>query len=295
MHYCIGDIHGCFDEMMILIKKIYDADKDAQIIFVGDFPDRGPKVWETMNWVATYLSPVGNFRCVLGNHDRLLMEWYYDWLEWYRSHSIRDRLLNNLDTGTEPKPDYDFYEVAQEHKALNPLKLNKFFAKFYAMPYHIVVRVAGVDDKPVIYDIVHGWYTYDYPDDSYGQRMFNVWARECDGNRVNDHIIVHGHTPTITEVYTRDSDTPPGMIAYRKNAINLDGGCCYYDPELGYPCNLCGICLETLEEFYAFTLDERLGKEKAGEFRSSYYSKENIYREEIRSRLRDAKENVVPG
>lgn len=44
MHYCIGDIHGCFDEMLLLIQKIENTDKDAEFIFLGDFIDRGPKV-----------------------------------------------------------------------------------------------------------------------------------------------------------------------------------------------------------------------------------------------------------
>ena len=44
MHYVIGDIHGCYQDMMALLNKIESQDQDAQIIFVGDFIDRGPDV-----------------------------------------------------------------------------------------------------------------------------------------------------------------------------------------------------------------------------------------------------------
>ena len=49
----------------------------------------------------------------------------------------------------------------------------------------------------------------------------------------------------------------PGMIGYRTNAINVDGGCCYFWQGHYNSAMLCGICLETLEEFYPYTLKER--------------------------------------
>lgn len=48
MHYVIGDVHGCYDEMTALLAKIESMDPEAEIWFVGDFIDRGPKVWETL-------------------------------------------------------------------------------------------------------------------------------------------------------------------------------------------------------------------------------------------------------
>ena len=50
MHYVIGDVHGCYDEMIALLQKIEERDSEAIIYFVGDFIDRGPKVWEVLEW-----------------------------------------------------------------------------------------------------------------------------------------------------------------------------------------------------------------------------------------------------
>ena len=285
MHYCIGDIHGCYDEMRSLIQKIERRDRHAQFMFLGDFPDRGPKVWETMNWMFEYIKPNGRYQSVVGNHDRLLMDWFFDWIEWYKKQPLKDKLLGRLDRSEEPKPDYDFYEVAKAHRALKPRVLNLFISAYAIMPYHRVLRIEGAGKEEVTFDIAHAWFSYEYPLNSYAQRMFNTWARETEGNHVNDHIIIHGHTPTTAESYRRDPLSPPGMIVYRKNAINLDGGCCYYEPGGEFPCMLCAICLETLEEFYSHTLEERLGEEKAEAFRKRYYSQENPYRAQMRKRL----------
>lgn len=48
MHYVIGDVHGCFKEMLALLKKIEENDPEALIIFVGDFIDRGPAVRDVL-------------------------------------------------------------------------------------------------------------------------------------------------------------------------------------------------------------------------------------------------------
>ena len=36
MHYVIGDVHGCYDEMIALLNKIEARDSEAIIYFVGD-------------------------------------------------------------------------------------------------------------------------------------------------------------------------------------------------------------------------------------------------------------------
>ena len=56
----IGDIHGCYDELMMLLEKLgYTKDADAGMIhpdgrkavFLGDLCDRGPKNVEVLNLV----------------------------------------------------------------------------------------------------------------------------------------------------------------------------------------------------------------------------------------------------
>ena len=43
MHYAIGDVHGCYQAMIKLIRKIEREDADAQFILIGDVIDRQKK------------------------------------------------------------------------------------------------------------------------------------------------------------------------------------------------------------------------------------------------------------
>ena len=67
--YVIGDVHGCFDQFIRLLKKIdYDSKKD-QIILTGDLVNRGPNSLDVLN----YCMADKNITTVLGNHDLYLL------------------------------------------------------------------------------------------------------------------------------------------------------------------------------------------------------------------------------
>lgn len=64
--YFIGDVHGCYDELMQLLRKIrFNHDKD-RLIFVGDLINRGPRSLAVLRFVRS----LGHrATVVLGNHD----------------------------------------------------------------------------------------------------------------------------------------------------------------------------------------------------------------------------------
>lgn len=64
--FCIGDLHGCYDEFMQLLDKIsFDEHKDT-LYLTGDLIGRGPRPLETINFVMKYRDCI---HTVLGNHD----------------------------------------------------------------------------------------------------------------------------------------------------------------------------------------------------------------------------------
>ena len=294
MHYAIGDVHGCFKELKLLLNRIESKDSNAIIYFVGDWVDRGPQVADVMQWVVDNVSTTGKYRSVRGNHDQEALDWYNnEFIPWTKeNHDPYDML---------PKTHYDFAEVVDNCFNRNPEALKPFFDKVKsAMPYNRAIEVTTVGGVTVTYRICHAWHTNSEDALLY---ITNLYERNYWGNYANDEIIIHGHTPTIHEGYWLEGcidEERPGMIGYRHNDINIDGGCCFHKRSPNYPCMLCGICLETLEEIYPYSIEERLleGAKYQAEKAQAIYErnlevylnkKPNSYRQELLERLRKGK------
>lgn len=81
--YAVGDVHGCYDKMATMIRKIIDhwrsiGEPAAEAVFLGDYVDRGPSSQDVMKSVVelqesgelTTGLPVTMLR---GNHDDMMM------------------------------------------------------------------------------------------------------------------------------------------------------------------------------------------------------------------------------
>ncbi len=60
----IGDVHGCYDELMLLLEKVkYSKGKD-ELIFLGDLINKGPHSVAVLKFVKE-----NGHRTILGNHE----------------------------------------------------------------------------------------------------------------------------------------------------------------------------------------------------------------------------------
>ncbi len=72
--YAIGDVQGCFEPLMQLIKVIdFDPTKD-QLIFCGDIVNRGGRSLDVLRWIYAHQHCCDS---VLGNHDLSMLSKYY--------------------------------------------------------------------------------------------------------------------------------------------------------------------------------------------------------------------------
>ena len=69
-HYVIGDVQGCYQELMKLLIKIKFKPEEDKIIFAGDLVNRGKESLEVLEFCMQNKKSV---KAVLGNHDFYLL------------------------------------------------------------------------------------------------------------------------------------------------------------------------------------------------------------------------------
>ena len=68
--YVISDIHGCYDEFLLMLAKI-DLKETDRLILAGDYIDRGKKNIEMLKWLEHCPE---NVTPIKGNHDAEYIE-----------------------------------------------------------------------------------------------------------------------------------------------------------------------------------------------------------------------------
>ena len=156
MHYVIGDVHGCYDELATLLTIIEKRDRSAQFILLGDLIDRGPKVWEVLYWAQRHISQNGRYQCIRGNHEQLALTWYVtEYLPWYKEQGFY------IPREPIPKTYYDFSEVLEKKGIREKDKIEPIMQLFEKMPTSKKLTIKSQAGKEVTYRLVHSWYDYD--------------------------------------------------------------------------------------------------------------------------------------
>ncbi len=64
----IGDVHGHYDSLMILLEAI-DPSSEDQVYFLGDLIDRGSQSYQVVEFVKN-----SGYQCLLGNHEQMFVD-----------------------------------------------------------------------------------------------------------------------------------------------------------------------------------------------------------------------------
>ncbi|WP_299708661.1 metallophosphoesterase [uncultured Pontibacter sp.] len=212
--HVIGDVHGCFDELLALLQKlgyeVYDDSKTGKYrvtpqegsmaVFVGDLVDRGPNSPEVLRLVMDMVEQDVAL-CVSGNHDDKL----------YRKLMGRNvQVRHGLELTVAQLENYDKAFIDRVREFLGHL------------PHHIilddgrlVVAHAGLEER------LHGRHSKSVRDlclygpttgelDAHGLPVRLDWAADYSGVAV----VVYGHTPVREP-------------RWKNNTINIDTGCVF--------------------------------------------------------------------
>ena len=210
----IGDIHGCFDELVELFKElgyaistrspdgntVVEPPHGRKAVFVGDFVDRGPKVPEVLRLVMQ-MQKTGAAICVPGNHDVKLVRALRG-RNVKPTHGLAESLAQLEKESTQFKTQItEFLDNLVSHYVLDNGKLVVAHA---GMKAELQGRASGRVREFAIYGETTG------ETDEFGLPIRLNWADEYRGTA----MVVYGHTPVAEPKWVN-------------RTINIDTGCVF--------------------------------------------------------------------
>lgn len=202
----IGDVHGCYDELVELLTKLgynltdLNHSSGRKLIFVGDLVDRGPNSVAVLRLVMQLIK-AGLALCVIGNHD--------------------DKLRRKL-RGNKVTMNNGLAETVEQLNA-EPAAFRDTVRRFLEnLPYYILldggqllVAHAGLrqDLQGRSGDAVRSFCLFGETTgevDAYGLPVRLNWAADYRGKTT----VVYGHTPVAE-------------AEWLNNTIDIDTGCAF--------------------------------------------------------------------
>ena len=208
----IGDVHGCYDELLQLLEKLgYTRDENGntqppdgrKAIFVGDLVDRGPKIPQVVQFVKLMVDR-GTAFCVPGNHDIKFMR-----AIWGKKVQITHGLEDSLRQFKVCDENYHgFSRIAAEF-------MDSLVSHYVLDDGNLVVAHAGMKEEmhgrgsgKVREFALFGETTGET--DDFGLPVRYNWAADYRGRA----MVVYGHTPVAEPEWLN-------------RTINIDTGCVF--------------------------------------------------------------------
>lgn len=208
----IGDVHGCFDELITLFRELgYSVQETGasftvtppdgrKAVFVGDLVDRGPKISQTLRLAMTMVK-AGAALCVPGNHDMKLLRKLRG-KDVQITHGLADTLAQLEPEPIEFKREVaDFIDELVSHYVLDGGKLVIAHA---GMKEEMQGRGSGAVRSFALFGETTG------ETDDFGLPVRYNWAADYRGRA----MVVYGHTPVAEPEWLN-------------RTINIDTGCVF--------------------------------------------------------------------
>lgn len=195
----IGDIHGHYDGLMMLLDEISPTAED-QVYFLGDLIDRGPNSAKVIEFVKN-----SGYQSLLGNHEQLLLEAFPD--------------------GQASAPALQAWLYSGGQSTLTS----------YENPSALLDQLAWLRTLPHYLDLGNIWLVHAgvHPEMALEDQSIQefCWIRDTFHSSsqpyFNDKLILTGHTITFTF-----PGVPAGALVKGNGWLDLDTGA--YHPKSGW-------------------------------------------------------------
>ena len=194
----IGDVHGCFEELVELLKRLgyevaeYQPGEELLgayhpqgriAVFAGDLTDRGPRNIDSLR-LAMGMCAAGTARCVIGNHDSKLLRWL---------NGRKVQLNHGLDLTVA-----ELQEYSEEFRSRVAAFIDGLVSHLWFADGQLVVAHAGLKENmhgrgsgAVRSFAMYGDTTGEI--DEFGLPVRLEWANDYRGKA----DVVYGHTPVV--------------------------------------------------------------------------------------------------
>lgn len=208
----IGDVHGCFDELVELMAQlgyavsqnegIYSVSSSGErkLVFVGDLVDRGPGTVQVLRLVSTIVQSGQGF-CVPGNHDMKLVRALRG-RDVKRTHGLAETMEQLGQESNEFRVEVaKFLDGLISHYVFDDGKLVVAHA---GLKESMHGRGSGAVREFALFGETTG------ETDEFGLPVRYNWAADYRGKA----LVVYGHTPVPEPLFLN-------------NTVNLDTGCVF--------------------------------------------------------------------
>lgn len=208
----IGDVHGCFDELVELIGQLgytvtendgaftVSSAGDRKLVFVGDLVDRGPGTVQVLRLVSSAVG-AGRAFCVPGNHDMKLVRALRG-RDVKRTHGLAETLEQlGLESNEFRVQVAKFLDGLVSHYVFDDGKLVVAHA---GLKESMHGRGSGAVREFALFGETTG------ETDEFGLPVRYNWAADYRGKA----LVVYGHTPVPEPLFLN-------------NTVNLDTGCVF--------------------------------------------------------------------
>lgn len=200
MVWVISDIHGMYDQLVMLLRKI---DLNDQVIFLGDYIDRGPDSKKVLDLLIA-LKQDRNYIFLMGNHEDMMLDYfdktnkYMEGIWFYNGSSFTLKSFN--------------YNVGKEYLDFIRDLLLYYELEIKGQKY-LYVHAGVKPGKSLNHQDKHDL----------------LWIRDeflLMKEQYYDYTIIHGHTPTQF-INGEDKIFIKKGINNKIISVDIDTGCVY--------------------------------------------------------------------